>query len=287
VIGPFGCGRAERALERWFVRGALPRRSQTALWTHLGRCARCRARFDRLALAWRALPTFYGGVDGPRDIEILPFVERVLPPRPVADRVPLHAWWAALATAGLVALLLLAGLWGVPRRESSFVARDAGDGVLVLRAYCRTEDTAGRPLIRPLGEEANPAAVAECPQSGVLLFSWQCRDAGRLVLVNERRDGARWLTADDGLLLAAARAATPLPVTAVGGADAGEVVALFCREPVGTAGCDAALLRLAAWRRGEGQGSAAAWEAMARALAPPVVVVRRRLGAGDGDDQGK
>lgn len=176
-----------------------------ALHTHLAECDLCRARYDRLALAARAVSS----PDQPRSAGERAFGEAAFlgaldamlaeesPAAPPAPVIELSAWRQRRAQLGAALIALAAcalAVWGIPRGEQpdkadEFSARSAqrlphervphATPVARVEVFCVTRDAAG--AARFTGAEDAPLGALVCAQDAELQLAYMLpKDAATL-----------------------------------------------------------------------------------------------------------
>jgi len=178
-------GKWVRAVDRLFVDG-LSRRRFRRLRDHLVGCAECRAYYDKVAAAWRAM--------GPGATPSV--VAESLADDLVADlaprRAPLGRWLAA-ATA---AFALAAAAWLISPRFHAGEWRERGAAptrARAVRAFCLAPDAGGAQAVRGAISTAQGGATLHCPVgAGSLQFAYTLGDGAPewLLLAARSPDGA-------------------------------------------------------------------------------------------------
>jgi hypothetical protein len=178
------------------------------LHAHLAECDLCRARYDRLALAARAITHSADSPDPQRSPGELAFGEAAFlgaldamlaaeaPAKPAPPAIGLSAWRARRAQLGAALIALAAGalaVWGIPRGEQpleadGFAARSAQEQPRVtpnaasqarVEVFCVTRDAAGQ--ARFGGADEAPLGTLTCPQDAELQLAYSlAKDAARL-----------------------------------------------------------------------------------------------------------
>ncbi len=171
-----------RLTDRLFVDG-LGRWRFRRLRRHLGGCARCRAYYDKVALAWRAMGP---GATPPVVAEAL--ADELVGALPRPRRFP---WLAGAAAAAAVAA---AAAWMIAPRFSTGEWRERGGAVARargVRAFCLGAD-GGEVAVRGSVAAARDGAPPSlrCPLGGSLQFAYTLGDGAPETLTLVGRDSA-------------------------------------------------------------------------------------------------